>query len=65
MFEPDRHPHEAVADAEFGALRRRQPLVRCRRRVRDQALGVAEIVADADQLERVLKAERGLLAAGG
>ena len=59
MFEPDRNPHQAVADAELGALRRRQPLVRRRRRMGDQALGIAEIVADADQLERVLKAERG------
>ena len=47
MLEPDREPHEPVADAEFGALCRRQPLVGRRRRMSDHALGVAEIVANA------------------
>src|ERR1700675_756362 len=56
MFEADRQPHQSVGDADLGAMRRR-------RRVRDQALGVAEIVADADELERVLKTECRLLAA--
>src|SRR5215472_11339546 len=63
MFKPNRKAHQSVADAEFGALRRREPLVGRGRRMRDQALGVAEIVADADELERVLKPERGALAA--
>src|ERR1700722_569508 len=63
MFETDREPHQSVGDADLGTLRRREPLVRRRRRVRDQALGVAEIVADADELERVLETERSLLAA--
>ena len=49
VLEPGREPHQPVADAEFGALLRRQPLVRGRRRMRDQALGVAEIVGDADR----------------
>ena len=40
-----------------------QPLVRRRRRMGDQALGVAEIVGDAHDLERVLERERALLAA--
>ena len=43
---------------------RLQPLVRRGRRMRDQALGVAEIVGDAHDLERVLERERALLAAG-
>jgi hypothetical protein len=59
MFEADGDAHQPVADAELGALRRLEPLVRGRRRMGDQALGVAEIVADADELERVLKTERG------
>ena len=46
-----------------GALRGRQPLVRRRRRMRDQALGVAEIVGDADELERVEEAEGAVFAA--
>src|SRR5258708_21711657 len=38
--------------------------MRRRRRMADQALGVAEIVRDVDDLERVEKAEGGVLAAG-
>ena len=38
-------------------------LMRRRRRMGDQALGVAEIVRDAHQLERILEAERARLAA--
>ena len=63
VLEAAGEPHHAIADAELGARRRREPLVRRRRRMGDEALGVAEIVADANELERVLKAERGLLAA--
>ena len=61
MFEADGNAHQAVADAELGALRRREPLVRGRRRMGDEALGVAEIVADADELERVLKRNAAFL----
>ena len=57
-FEPDRQAHQPVADAELGALLGLEPLVRRRRRMGDQALGVAEIVGDAHELERILKAER-------
>ena len=63
MLEPARQPHQAVADAELGARRRRQALMRRGRRMGDQALGVAEIVGDAHELERVLEAERAGLAA--
>src|SRR5262249_53787112 len=63
VFKPNRDPHQAVADAELGTLRRRKPLMRCCCRMRDQALGVAEIVADANELERVLKAKRAAFAA--
>src|SRR5271165_486804 len=63
MLEPDREAYQAVADTEFGALRRSKPLMRRRRRMRDEALGVAEIVADANELERILETERGVLAA--
>src|ERR1700730_18598114 len=63
MFKADRQAQQAFADAELAALRRRQPLMRGRRRMGNEALGVAEIVADAHELERVLKTERALLAA--
>ncbi len=42
----------------------REPLMRGRGGMRDQALGVAEIVADLDDAQRVLEAERFRLAAG-
>src|SRR5690242_15392592 len=63
VLEADREPHQPVADAELGALLRRQALVRRRRRMRDQALGIAEIVGDADERERVEEAERAGFAA--
>src|SRR4051794_35627196 len=63
MLEPDRQAHQAVADAEFGALLGLQSLVRRRGRMGNQALGVAEIVRDPHQPERVLKPESPLLAA--
>src|ERR1051326_2566139 len=63
MFEAGRDAHQSVADAELGTLRRRQPLVRRRRRMGDEAFGAAEIVADANELERILKPERRFLAA--
>src|SRR5207244_10102370 len=63
MLEPGREANEAFADAEFGARLRRQPLMRRGRGMGDEALGVAEIVGDARDLQRVEAAERGLLAA--
>src|SRR5580692_8624224 len=63
VLEAGGEAQEPVADAELVALRRREALVRGGGRVRDQALGVAEIVADAYQLERVLEAEGAGLAA--
>src|SRR5277367_4412301 len=63
MLEPDGNAHQSVADAKLGALRRGEPLMRGRRWMGDQALGVAEIVTDAYELQRVLKTERGFLAA--
>ena len=59
MLEPGREADEAFADAEFGARLRRQPLMRRGRRMGDEALGVAEIVGDARDLQRVEAAERG------
>ena len=49
MLEADREADEAFADAELGAVLGLQPLVRRRRRMGDEALGVAEIVRDARQ----------------
>ena len=48
MLEPARQPHHAVADAEILALLGLEPLVRGRRWMRDQALGVAEIIGNLD-----------------
>ena len=42
---------------------RPEALMRGRRRMGDQALGVAEIVGDTHELERILEAECGVLAA--
>src|SRR5438093_9041331 len=63
MLEPAREPHQPITDAEVGARGRRKALVGRGCRVSDQALGVAEIVADAHELERVLEAKCGGLAA--
>src|SRR6185369_3792499 len=64
MLEPARQANHAVTDAEVGALLRLEPLVRRRRRMGDQALGIAEVVGDTHELERILKRERALLAIG-
>src|SRR2546430_3035007 len=63
MLEPARKANEAFADAELSARLRCQPLMRRRRGMGDEALGVAEIVRDARDPQRVEAAERGLLAA--
>src|SRR5947208_7160141 len=63
VFEPGGEAHQTVADAEFGAGCGREPLVRGSGGVRDQALGVAEIVAYLGELARILEAECGRLAA--
>src|ERR1700682_939686 len=63
MFEPGREADKAFADAELGARLRRQPLMRCGRRMGDEALGIAEIVGDPRDLQPVEAAERALLAA--
>src|SRR6185312_2013214 len=63
MFESRGEADEAFADAEFGARLRREPLMRGRGGVRDQALGVAEIVGDPRELEPVETAEGARLAA--
>src|ERR1700756_4179577 len=63
MLEPGGEADEAVADAEFGARLRLQPLMGGGRRMGDEALGIAEIVGDARELERIEAAERARLAA--
>src|ERR1700722_8187146 len=63
MFEAGGEGDEAVADPEFGARLRRKPLMRGGRRMRDEALGVAEIVGDARELQSVECAECACLAA--
>ena len=61
VLEAGREPDKALADAEFGARLRRQPLMRRGRRMGDEALGVAEIVRDPRQLQRVETTERAAL----
>src|SRR4029078_9876214 len=63
VLEPDGKPDGVVENAELGASLWRQPLMRRRGRVRNEALGVAEIVADLEDRERVHEAERVLLIA--
>src|ERR687896_535368 len=63
MLEPGGEADKALADAELGARLRRQPLMRRGRRMGDEALGVAEIVGDARDLQRIEDAEGGGLAA--
>src|SRR3546814_13567034 len=58
VLEADRKAQQAVADAECGAILRLQTLVRRRRRMGDEALGVAEIVGDVDKAQRVHQAKR-------
>ena len=61
MLESGRKPDQPVANSELGTLFRRQPLMRCGRRMRDQAFRVTEIIGDADEAERVEKAESAFL----
>src|SRR6185369_16741781 len=63
MLEPRGEADEALADAERGAVFRLQALMRRGCRMRDEALGVAEIVRDLRELQLVEHAERGRLAA--
>src|SRR5471032_2455811 len=63
MFEAGREADKPFADAEFGARLRRQPLVRRRRGMGDEALGVAEIVRYPRDLQPVETAEGAGLAA--
>src|SRR5579871_6295919 len=63
MLEPGGEADESFADAEFGAGFRLQSLMRGGGGMGDDALGVAEIVGDACELQRVEAAESGCLAA--
>src|SRR3954467_4097091 len=63
MLKPRREADEALADAERSAVLRLEALMRRGGRMRDEALGVAEIVRDLGKLELVEHAERRLLAA--
>src|SRR4029078_10091132 len=63
MLESRREANETVADAEFGARVRLEPLMRGGRGMRDKAFGVAEIVGDPRKLQRVEASERAGLAA--
>src|SRR3954451_22129194 len=63
MLQPRGEADEAFADAERGAVFRLQTLMRRGGGMRDQALGVAEIVGDLRKREFVEHPERTLLAA--
>src|SRR6202035_3335856 len=63
MFEPGGESDKTLADAEFGARLRRQPLMGGGRGMGDETLGVAEIVGNPRDFQRVEGAERRRLAA--
>src|ERR1700744_6146700 len=63
VLQAGRESDKAFADPEFGARLRRQPLMRGGGGMGDEALGVAEIVRNPRQLQRVERAERRRLAA--
>src|ERR1700730_1817537 len=63
VFEAGRESDETLADPEFGARLRRQPLVGGSGRMGDEALGVAEIVRNPRDLQRVETTERHRLTA--
>src|SRR5438046_9404959 len=63
MFEAGRESDKTFADAEFGSSLRRQPLMRGGGGMGDEALGVAEIVRNPRDLQRVEATERRRLAA--
>src|SRR6266702_8940561 len=63
VLEPGGEADKAFADAELGARFRRQALMRRGRGMGDEALGVAEIVRDLRDLQRVEAAEGARLAA--
>src|SRR6188508_3492455 len=63
VLESGRKPDQPVTNAKFRALFRRQPLMGRGRRMRDQAFRVTEIIGDADESERIEKAEGAFLSA--
>src|SRR5579863_5280454 len=62
VLEANRQAHQAVVDAERGALLRLEAVMGGGGGVRDQALAVSEVVRDQDEPERILETERALLA---
>src|SRR5687768_1889129 len=63
ILEPDRQPQHPVGDAEALPLLRREPLMRGGGGMGDEALRIAEIVRDVDELEAVQRAEGAFLSA--
>src|SRR5260370_26817508 len=53
VLEADRDAHGAVVDPKLGALLGADAHVRRRGGMRDQALGIAEVVGDVDELQPV------------
>src|SRR5215831_3132763 len=64
VFEPDREPHQAVADAKLGTCLRRQALMRRGGWMGDEAFGVAKIVGNAQEIQSVEESECARFAAG-
>ena len=60
-FKPRRKPDQPVSDTEHGALLGFEARMRRRRRMRHEALRVAEIVRDIDQPEPIEKPEAASL----
>src|SRR5471032_457348 len=63
MLEAGREADKALTDPKLTARLRRQPLMRRGCRMGDEALGIAEIVGDPCQLQRVEATERSGFAA--
>ena len=63
VFDPGGDPHQSLADAECLTVSLFHRPMRGRVGVGDQALGVAEIIRDIDDLEAVQQFEGCLLAA--
>src|SRR5690606_32971680 len=63
VFDPCRKPQCAAENSGGGAAFITQVLVRCRGRMGDQALGIAQIVGNLDDLQSIAEIERRLLAA--
>ena len=57
-LQPDGKPQHAVADTQLGACLRPDLVMRGRRRVRDQALGIPKVIRKFHDAKRIEETER-------